>query len=304
MPKIFAPVHGKAEAGQTFYQSFSGGGGIISPQKVGVPNIADGTSNTLAIVEADAAVTWTKPDDIEYDPKKPAPKLGGMFGGHFHAAFADGHVQFLDKGISEADLRGLITISGGEVVGKIKDAQLTATEKPKDPTPPEVAEPKDPVTPPAVEKPKDPTPPAAGLDDALKALQGKWKRVGYTTYLGGKILYEKEYPTWISIAGNVITVADSDTMGSGIKLEIKRLDATKSPAWIDWQNTKSKEPSVQYAVYSLEKDRLTIGLPSLVAGMISSTAEDARPTTLEVGKPAKKGDPKKNCQAAYVFQKE
>ena len=50
----------------------------------------DGTSNTLLVVEAKADIPWTKPEDLQYDPKKPLPKLGGYFAGGFNAAMADG----------------------------------------------------------------------------------------------------------------------------------------------------------------------------------------------------------------------
>src|SRR5579872_2102693 len=39
------------------------------------------TSGTILVVESFEAVPWTKPQDIEYDPNKPLPKLGGVFTG-------------------------------------------------------------------------------------------------------------------------------------------------------------------------------------------------------------------------------
>jgi hypothetical protein len=61
-------------------------------------------------------VTWTKPTDLSYDPKKPLPKLGAITKKGFQAAFADGSVHFLKQSIKEATLRALITCNGGELI--------------------------------------------------------------------------------------------------------------------------------------------------------------------------------------------
>ena len=122
MPKTFAPVRGKAEKGMTFYQSFAGDGAVMGTKKVRFADITDGTSNTIAVIEAGEAVEWTKPSDIAYDAKKPLPKLGGLFDGDFNVAFCDGSVRFLKKGIKEETLKQFITIGGGEVVD-VKDLE-------------------------------------------------------------------------------------------------------------------------------------------------------------------------------------
>jgi hypothetical protein len=78
--------------------------------------VSDGTSNTIAVVEAAEAVPWTMPGELAYDPKTPLPKLGGIFRDGFHAGLLDGSVQFFDARIDEATLRKLITSNGGEPV--------------------------------------------------------------------------------------------------------------------------------------------------------------------------------------------
>lgn len=78
--------------------------------------ILDGTSNTIALVEAKRSVPWTKPDDIDYDPAKPLPKLGGWHPGGFVAGFGDGSVHFLQDALAEQTLRALITKAGGELI--------------------------------------------------------------------------------------------------------------------------------------------------------------------------------------------
>jgi hypothetical protein len=114
MPKIFEPVRVKADKGKTFYQCFSGNGALISSKPTKIASITDGTADTFAVVEAGEAVEWTKPVDIAFDPKKPLPKLGGMFDGNFHAAFCDGSVCYIRKNIKQEVLKKYVTIAGSE----------------------------------------------------------------------------------------------------------------------------------------------------------------------------------------------
>jgi hypothetical protein len=79
-------------------------------------DFTDGTSNTILIVEAATPVPWTKPEDLPYVADQALPKFGGLFGGDFHALFADGGVQLLSKKADEENLRAAITRNGGEQV--------------------------------------------------------------------------------------------------------------------------------------------------------------------------------------------
>jgi prepilin-type processing-associated H-X9-DG protein len=125
IPPLFAPVRGKAERGQTFYQTFTGKHGLFAPGAMpSVGTIADGTSNTFLVAEAAKPVIWTRPDDLEFDGTT-VPKLGGMFDGRFTAAFADGHVQRFKKDTDKDLLRILIDPADGMVIpdlGGVTDA--------------------------------------------------------------------------------------------------------------------------------------------------------------------------------------
>jgi hypothetical protein len=68
MPKVFAPVRGKAKEGETFYQVFTGEKAVFGGKKpLRLQNFNDGTSNTGLIFEAGEPATWTKPVDLAFD---------------------------------------------------------------------------------------------------------------------------------------------------------------------------------------------------------------------------------------------
>jgi Protein of unknown function (DUF1559) len=117
MPKVYAPVTGKAEPGLTYYQVFVGKeapfDGTVSPRfPAGFP---DGTSNTFLVAEGGEAVPWTKPQDLPFDGKA-VPKLGGLFPDGFHVGMADGTVRFVPRGAAEKAIRAAITPRGGEAI--------------------------------------------------------------------------------------------------------------------------------------------------------------------------------------------
>ncbi len=118
IPKIYAPIRVKAKVGETFYQGFAGADTTFEPgAKLAIPrSFPDGTSNTVAVVEAGTACVWTKPDDLPYDAKKPLPKLGGLFDGDFHVLLVDGSVHVGHGKKMDADaFRKIVTRSDGMV---------------------------------------------------------------------------------------------------------------------------------------------------------------------------------------------
>ncbi len=120
MPKTYV-ISGskKAPEGMTYYRAFIGRGAIFDPtlgRQPRIADIADGTSNTLWIVEAAEPVEWTRPDDLPFDADGPLPPLGGHFRGGFNVGMADGSVRFVSEKTPEATIRAMITRSGAEVV--------------------------------------------------------------------------------------------------------------------------------------------------------------------------------------------
>jgi hypothetical protein len=132
MPSVYAPVGGvKAEPGHTFYQVFTGPGALYSTPEswARVTDVTDGTSYTLLAVEGAEAVPWTKPRDVHFDadPRKPLPKLGGLFDGDCNACLCDGAVLFIPRKAPERVVRALITRAGGEEL-RLSQLGLTAAE--------------------------------------------------------------------------------------------------------------------------------------------------------------------------------
>jgi hypothetical protein len=78
-------------------------------------NITDGSAFTLMIVEAapEKAVIWTKPDDWEFDPKKPREGLFGMRR-HLLLAHADASVTPVRKEVPDEVLRAVFGCSDGD----------------------------------------------------------------------------------------------------------------------------------------------------------------------------------------------
>jgi hypothetical protein len=136
MPRVYAPPRGlpaEVRAGRTgtFYQVCTGPGTAFDgPEGLRLPeDFPDKPSNTILVVEAAEPVLWTKPEDLNYDPHGPLPRLGGIFTGdgrsslvgrnrvkQFHAGLGDESVRgFLD--LSEATLRNAITRDDGQPLG-------------------------------------------------------------------------------------------------------------------------------------------------------------------------------------------
>jgi prepilin-type processing-associated H-X9-DG protein len=132
IPRTYRPPESTIADGYTYYRSFAGPRTPLTPQQPGRPGqpgrpnfalgmrlvgIMDGTSNTFLAAEAAEPVIWTKPDELPFDPKGPAPKLGGVFEAGFNVAMCDGSVRFVRKGgLDEKTLRHLIDAQDGNVV--------------------------------------------------------------------------------------------------------------------------------------------------------------------------------------------
>jgi hypothetical protein len=118
IPKVYAPVRGKAKPGETYYQRFVGKDALFNERgsDFTIPGVPDGTSNTALVVEAGAPVIWTKPADLTFNRRAPLPELGGLFGGDFHALFCDGSVYRIRKDYDADEMKKVVMPADGMTV--------------------------------------------------------------------------------------------------------------------------------------------------------------------------------------------
>lgn len=130
MPKIYLlPGSGDEKDGFTHYRVFvapanaqgnhpiftrpSGPTGGALQNRFKINTILDGTSNTILVAESEDPVIWTKPEDLDYDDKKPLPKLGYFWKDATNVAFADGSYRTISRKVKETSLRLAITADDG-----------------------------------------------------------------------------------------------------------------------------------------------------------------------------------------------
>ena len=120
MPDVFAcPSADLAAAGKTTYLLPTGPNAVFQVSEgTRIHDITDGTSNTIMIVDVapEKAVVWTKPQDVEIDPKQPLAGLGGQHEKTIATAFCDGSVRQLPADIALKTLRWLLDPKDGNLI--------------------------------------------------------------------------------------------------------------------------------------------------------------------------------------------
>jgi beta-lactamase regulating signal transducer with metallopeptidase domain len=133
MPVVFLDPHDPVSTNASYFMPTGKGMFGGSENGLRIKDIMDGTSKTIAVVEAKRDIPWTKPEDIEIDAdaSKPLPDFGGHFvPDYFGATFADGSVRTLSKSIDPKILHAMFTVAGGEVITD-EEMQIPAKAAPR-----------------------------------------------------------------------------------------------------------------------------------------------------------------------------
>jgi hypothetical protein len=120
MPVVFNSVSFPLPPGRTRYVALVHENSLFpGDEKLGFAQVTDGTSNTIMYVQAgpQAAVEWTKPEDVAFDPENPKAALMQP-DGQFLAAFNDGSVQRFPLGIDDETLKRLVFRNDGQPVNR------------------------------------------------------------------------------------------------------------------------------------------------------------------------------------------
>jgi Protein of unknown function (DUF1559) len=122
--ELACPGLAARRSGQTAYRVFVGPkadmGTVNTPFEPGrgvdIREVTDGTSQTILVFESDTPVIWTKPDELQWTPDGPLPRIRSPHADGTHALFIDGSTRFLKPTIEPRSFRAILTINGGEVV--------------------------------------------------------------------------------------------------------------------------------------------------------------------------------------------
>jgi RNA polymerase sigma factor (sigma-70 family) len=116
MPDIFTTLSSPAGPGTTRIRGFEGPGAMFDGNKgVTIPEMTDGTSNTIMIAVVREAVPWTRPGELPVAEGEPISGLDDADDKGVLVGLVDGTVRYIPRD-DQALLWKLITHAGGEVI--------------------------------------------------------------------------------------------------------------------------------------------------------------------------------------------
>ncbi len=124
MPSVYRSPRGDSPEGHTHYLAVTGPKGfLLEKGRSGMAGVRDGMNSSIAVVEANdsRAVVWTSPKDFQWEAASPAEGLRREGGPGILVIMVDSSVQLLPNTIAAADLAGMYTVNGSEVVEYVKE---------------------------------------------------------------------------------------------------------------------------------------------------------------------------------------
>lgn len=114
---VYTLPYGTPKGSETHYRVFVGGGAAFDMvQGTKIAQFTDGTSNTMLVFESAEGTPWTKPDEVEFNPKQDVMKYFRFETGVCNVAMADGSVRALAKSIDEKVLKLIIQRDDGQPI--------------------------------------------------------------------------------------------------------------------------------------------------------------------------------------------
>jgi hypothetical protein len=84
-------------------------------------DVSDGTRNTIAIIETDTQIPWTKPEDLAIDDKQHLPALGCKELPMLRVITADGSVRAIRKNVTLEQLLPWLTPDGRDQLSSLDE---------------------------------------------------------------------------------------------------------------------------------------------------------------------------------------
>lgn len=119
LPDVYDSPNAPTPAGMTVLQAVVGDNMGLRPiEKTGFRDFLDGISSSILImqVDTDAAVIWSKPEDLEIDLDSPLEHLGSAEMGGFHVGMADGAIKFITENVDPELFQKMLTRAGKEPI--------------------------------------------------------------------------------------------------------------------------------------------------------------------------------------------
>jgi len=118
MPNVYMSPNYAKPAPNTSYLGISGKGTVFEQglRRIRIADVVDGTVNTIMVVEVAEAhsVPWSKPQDVNFDPKSPQAGIGMPRPGGFQALFVDASVKFISSNVDAELLKGMMLRNDGK----------------------------------------------------------------------------------------------------------------------------------------------------------------------------------------------